>query len=98
MNPKEITRSLVDKLCPAIPPEWETYMQKVLEGKEENIPVYGFGHRVILDYYGWNKNKKVEQGRVRLPLPGDRLEISFHVTRSNGTFEVIREGIYHYKG
>lgn len=99
MNPKEVIIALVDKLAPTPSPEWETYIQNVRKGMEKNVPVFGMGERAIFDFYGKNAKKKVEQGRVRLPLEGVESEVSYHITRKpDGSFTVVKEGIFPYAG
>ena len=98
MNPKEFIGNMVNILAPRVPSDWQEFKQKVIDGEIKSVPTYGLGDALILEYYGKNK-KKVEQGRFRLPLHGNEQEISYHVSRDpDGSFSVIREGIYPYQG
>ena|ERR1035437_10116541 len=97
MNITEAIRSSIDKIVPSPSLAWKAYVQNIRNGKEESVPVYGQGNKVIFDYYGVNKKRNVEQGRVRIPLQSNELEISYHITQTpDGIFHSIYEGIFPY--
>nr|MBI5455612.1 hypothetical protein [Candidatus Levybacteria bacterium] len=101
MNIKEVIERVVhDNIVPPPPSAtWESYVQNIRNGNEENVPVYGQGSRIIFDYYGVSKKSGFEQGRIRIPLQGNKLEISYHITQKpDKTFQTIHEGIFPYAG
>ena len=95
MDIKEIFRGEFRKFI-APPPSaaWESYIQSVREGKNRQVPVYGLGEAIVVDYYGLSK-KRLEQGRIHVLLGGGGLEISYHVIAdNNGGFNTVCEGIF----
>lgn len=82
-------------LVPSAPsPEGIDYLNNVMKGDIPELPTNSLPNGIIFDYYGeFRKNPGTQNARIRIPLSGRELEVSFNVSRASGSFRVVREGI-----
>lgn len=68
MDIKEILRrEFRNFIVPPPSAAWESYIQSVRKGDNPQVPVYGLGEGIVIDYYGLSKNR-LEQGGIHVPL------------------------------
>lgn len=95
---REIATGISEKVFPLSmdpSPEYSAFIASIRSGEDPDIPTFGI--RGILDYYGRNRRTGEEKGRYRIPM--ERLERSYHITRTaEGQFRVVDEGLFPHDG
>lgn len=79
---------------PAPSDEWNDFFKQVRAGQCDDLPVFGHGERISMDYFGMIQKTGTENARLRVPLMTGENEVSYIIRRhADGTMEVLKEGI-----